>query len=70
MNADDTIACYCFNPQCTNSIYKYKSTAITYLSLEKAMTTTIRCCKCGTALKSRIDLDIEDQIREVLTGAY
>jgi PHP family Zn ribbon phosphoesterase len=67
---DETIACYCFNPQCTNSIYKYKSTAIIYLSLEKSMTANARCSKCGSLLKSKIDLDIEDQIREVLTGTY
>lgn len=70
MNTDETIACYCFNPQCANSIYKYKSTAITYLSLEKSMTMNIRCSRCGSMLKSKIDLEIEDQIREVLTSAY
>jgi len=70
MKADDTIACYCFNTQCTNSIYKYKSTAITYLSLEKAMISNIRCLKCGCLLKSKIDLDIEDQIREALHSTY
>lgn len=70
MKIDDTIACYCFNPQCANSIYKFKSTAITYLSLEKALMTDVRCSKCNSPLKSKIDLDIEDQIREVLAGAY
>jgi len=69
MNTDETIACYCFNPQCTNSIYKYKSTAITYLTMETAMTTNVKCSKCGSPLKSKIDLEIEDQIREVLANA-
>lgn len=70
MYTDETIACYCFNPQCANSIYKYKSTAITYLPLEKSMTMNMRCSKCGSVLKSKIDLEIEDQIREVLASAY
>ena len=70
MNIDETIACYCFNPQCANSIYKYKSTAITYLSLVTALTFEMRCSKCGSQLKSKIDLDIEDQIREVLAHTY
>ncbi len=65
----DYIACYCFNTKCSNSIYKYKSTAINYLTLEKALLNDAQCSKCGSLLKSKIDLDIEEQIRELLPSA-
>lgn len=66
---NDYIACYCFNTQCSNSIYKYKSTAINYISLENALLNETKCSKCGSLLKSKIDLDIEEQIRELLPSA-
>jgi PHP family Zn ribbon phosphoesterase len=63
---EDYIACYCLNAKCSNSIYKYKTTAITFLSLERSLMSQTRCTKCGSILKSKIDLEIEEQIRELL----
>jgi uncharacterized membrane-anchored protein len=66
MKEDDTIGCYCFNPECSNSIYRYKTTAITYLPLALALSEEVKCTKCRSVLKSKIDLEIEEQIRELL----
>jgi PHP family Zn ribbon phosphoesterase len=69
MKANDHIASYCFNRSCSNSLYRYQTTAITYLTLEKTLTNEIRCSKCGSLLKSKIDLEIEEQLRELLPSA-
>lgn len=65
---EDYIACYCLNAKCSNSIYKYNTTAITFISLERAMVAEHTCTKCGSVLKSKIDLEIEEQLRELLAS--
>jgi hypothetical protein len=65
---EDHIACYCLNAKCSNSIYKYNTTAITFISLEKSLANVHTCTKCGSVLKSKIDLEIEEQIRELLAS--
>jgi hypothetical protein len=65
---EDHIACYCLNSKCSNSIYKFNTTAITFISLEKSLAAEHTCTKCGSILKSKIDLEIEDQLRELLAS--
>ncbi|MBW4889097.1 hypothetical protein KXQ82_05195 [Mucilaginibacter sp. HMF5004] len=65
---EDYIACYCLNAKCSNSIYKYNTTAITFISLEKSLMSQTCCTKCGSVLKSKIDLEIEEQLRELLAS--
>ena len=65
---DELVACYCFNPRCDNYIYKYKTTAITYLSVERAFLNDTCCTKCGSILKSKPVLDMENQIRFLMVG--
>lgn len=70
MRANDQIASYCFNRDCSNSIYKYQTTAVIYLPVEKTLTGEARCPKCGSLLKTKIDLEIEEQLRELLPTGY
>jgi len=63
---EEHIACYCLNARCSNSIYRHQTTAITYITLEKSLLGETRCTKCGSALKSMVDLEIEEQLRTLL----
>jgi hypothetical protein len=65
---EDHIACYCLNAKCSNSIYMYNTTAITFISLEVALLGHNTCTKCGSVLKSKIDLEIEEQLRHLLAS--
>lgn len=63
---EDEIACYCLNAKCPNSIFRYQNAKVTYLQLEVALTSQNRCEECNSVLKTLVDLEIEEQVREIL----
>ncbi|WP_448699052.1 hypothetical protein ACFGVR_19145 [Mucilaginibacter sp. AW1-3] len=69
MKIAEPIACYCFNKQCTISIYNRNMALPRYVPVEVALLTDMKCSECGGALYNWLELAIDIEVKEILRVA-
>jgi hypothetical protein len=69
MKPAESIACYCFNKDCSISIYNRDKALPKYVPEEIALATDLKCAQCGEPLYNWLELAIDIEVKAILREA-